>query len=210
MKWEILIIYGLQAKPFLALNHTYEFDDRVLENFKELKKFNLKVVTTGEINFDLKIKYHSLAKTFVVEDHDANTERKLNPSDIYQMQGAITFLLDTEVKGELKKEFELWKLGSLETTLDFEGKLKATSAIRVSRKIGVDKIRGPYLEDVLDFDGVKGSYFQKVVGKIGGERGLKHDTNPNNKIEPFTLFESKRTNLRKHYLFELFSKPSEK
>jgi len=206
--------YRLQAQPFLALNHTYEFDDKVLENIKEIKKFKLKVVTTGEINYDIKIKYHSLAKTFSVEDADRKTPQKLNPTDVFKKEKAIKLEIDVGGSIELEEEFHMfWKLIAIKTSLDAKGELNVTSAIRVMRKIGVDKVRGPYLEDVLHFDGVKGTYFQKVETSVEDDTGWishKTDSNPENETVPFTLFEAKSTSLGKNHLFEMFSKPVEK
>jgi len=202
--------YTLQAKPFLALNHTYKFDDKVLEHIKEIKKFKLKVKTTGEINYDFNIKYHSISKKFTLnnnaKDQKGGGEVALIDGNIIQSQGAIKLTIDIGGSVELEEEFNMfWKLISIKTSLDAEGELHVISAIGSIRKFGIDAAKGPYIEDTLFFDGVKGTYFQKVVGKIGGERGLKHDTNPKNERVAFTLFEPKTTNLGRSHIFEMFN-----
>ncbi len=73
------------------------------------------------------------------------------------------------------------------------------------RKFGIDKAKGPYIEDTLFFDGVKGTYLLSGSASANGIK-IKGATN-DNKPKEFTLFEPKTTNLGKNHIFEMFSKP---
>ncbi len=81
---------------------------KVLKNIKEIKKFKLKVKTTGEINYDFNIKYHSISKKFTLnnnaKDQKGGGEVALIDGNIIQSQGAIRLEINAEGSVALKNE----------------------------------------------------------------------------------------------------------
>lgn len=193
--------YTMQANPFLGISTEYEFVPEQLP--KALKKFEIKAVVKGEIAFDINIRFNTLTKEFTLnnnaKDQKAGGSDVLKDGDMIQMQGRLA--LELEAAGKLKKEFELWDF--LPVSVEAEGEVELHSAAGVTRRFGVHKTRGPYLEDKLFFDGIKGKYKQKAQVKVGGRK--VYDSNPKNQEEQIPVFGQKTISLGTMYLFEMFT-----
>lgn len=86
--------------------------------------------------------------------------------------------------------------------VDIKGELKLNSSIGIIQKIGYTKGRGPYMEKVVYFGGLKGTYMQSLELKVDDEN--KYDSNEDDKQVPFTLLKKSNASLGKDYIFELF------
>lgn len=160
----------------------------------------------GVIKFDVNIKYNTLTREFSLTDtaekQKGGGENVLQEGDIIQMEGLIAMELEAEGKGEYVKEAWMF-FPEVKTTA--HGKIKLQTATGVTRKLGVDNNRGPFIEDILFFDGLQGEYFQKVTVEVGDNERGAYDSNPNNETKPIEKFGYGSTSLGRTYLFEMFS-----
>lgn len=193
--------YTMRANPFLGISTEYEFVPEQLP--KALKKFEIKAVVKGEIAFDINIRFNTLTKEFTLNNNASDQKAGgcdvLKDGDIIQMQGRIA--LELEAKGKYKDDFELWDF--LPVSVEAEGEVELHSAAGITRRFGVHKTRGPYLEDKLFFDGIKGKYKQKLKVEIADREVF--DSNPKNEEEPIPVFGQKTISLGTMYLFEMFT-----
>ncbi len=199
--------YNLKADPFLGIETEYKFEPEQLP--PPLKKFDLKAVVKGIIKFNLTIKYNTRTKKFTLTDNAHQLEggggNVLKEGDLIQMEGLIGLEVEAEAKLDktLKAEFELWNF-SPEITTSLHGKIKLQTAVGITRKLGVDNIKGPFIEDTLFFDGLQGEYFQKII--IESSDGTEWvNSNPNDETKPIPVFGKGNKSLGRYYLFEMFS-----
>jgi hypothetical protein len=197
-----LIFEGtMQAKPLLGISTTYDFDPKELP--EGLEKFSLKTKVTGKITIDINFKFNSATREFTVnnngKDQEGCAKIVLRPGDIMQTQGVIA--VELKASGKYKGEFEVLNLFPVTTTI--EGSIDLSSAIGFIRKIGCDAQKGPFFEDILFFDGLKGTYKQRI--KVKASRVVLIDTDPDDKIEDITIFEPTSTSTERNYIFNIFA-----
>ncbi len=196
--------YTLKADPFLAISTDYKFIPEQLP--EALTALELKAVVKGKIEFDINIKYNTLTRDFTLNNNAKHQKGGsavvLKNGDIVQLEGYIVFNL--KAKGGFKHEFNLWNF--LPFNIGGKGKLELHSAVGITRRFGVDAQRGPFLEDKFFFEGLKGSYMQKIKVKISDREVF--GSNKKNEEEPISLFENKSISLGPIYLFEIFSNPN--
>ena len=132
------------------------------------------------------------------KDQKGGGETTLKPGDIMQVQGVIA--VDLKAAGKYKEEFELFNLFPVTTTV--EGSIELSSAIGFIRKIGCDAIKGPFFEDLLFFDGLKGSYLQNIEVKVKKRKAL--DSNPDDKPKNIEIFKPTRASIGRSYIFNIF------
>ncbi|WP_262711446.1 OmpA family protein [Chryseobacterium sp. SNU WT5] len=109
---------------------------------------------------------------------------------------------------KIVKEKDIYWLPIPPTNVKLEAKLDVDLGgyMTFSRKFGIDyNVKGiptgVYHQDIIFFSGLKGTYFQKVVGFVDGKK--KVDTNPNDKPKAFTLIKGDTYTMDKVYLFKI-------
>ncbi|MDO6811264.1 hypothetical protein Q4603_21790 [Zobellia galactanivorans] len=189
-----------QADPLIGISSTYEFDPKELPS--GLKKFELNLKVTGKITMDINFKYNSITREFIVnnngKDQKGGGETTLEPGDIMQVQRVIA--VDLKAAGKYKEEFELFNLFPVTTTV--EGSIELSSAIGFIRKIGCDAQKGPFFEDLLFFDGLKGTYMQNAEAELYGREII--DTNPKDEPKIINIFEPTKASIGRNYIFNIF------
>ena len=195
--------YNLKADPFIGIETEFKFAPEQLPG--ALKKFELKAVVKGVVKFDINIKYNTYTKEFSLTDNATQQEggggNALKQGDIIQMEGLIG--MEVEAEGKLKKEFKSSWFFVPEVKTTIHGKIKLQTAAGVTRRLGIDNSRGPFIEDTLFFDGLQGEYFQKVTVEVKKRKG--YDSNPNNETKPIEKFGYGTASFGRTYLFEMFS-----
>ena len=190
----------LQADPLLAVSSSYKFDPKELP--EGLKKFAIKAKVKGSISMDINFKYNSHTGEFTcnnnAKDQKGGGGTLLRDGDVFRFQGTLSF--DVKVSGKYEKEFKLWDFLPIKTTL--EGKGSLSSSFGVIKKIGYDRTRGIFFEDILFFDGLKGNYMQNVEVRSGSDMLI--DTNEDNEIKTLNILKSRSISLGRKHIFNIF------
>ncbi|WP_440122597.1 hypothetical protein [Tenacibaculum sp. Ill] len=206
-----------KADPLLALNTEYKIDSDSLKGpLKEFVKsmeektngkFELIAKAEGRIVSDINISYNThtnkltLNKNAIKQENEYN--KVLRKGDIIKTDGRLRLKIYARGNANYRKKFEeTWFFKSVEVEVDLKGELKVDSSIGIIQKIGYTKGRGPYIEKVLYFGGLQGTYMQSLEVKLGREKGF--DSNEGDQPVPFTLLGPSNASLGKDYIFELF------
>ncbi len=195
--------WKMKAAPLIGVKTEYKFEPEQLPT--ALKKFSLSATVKGLIDIDVVVNYNTYTKKFTIPKGANVTQQGsggnlLENGDIFQTEGRVAFTL--VANGAYEDEFELWKfLPVVKTSIELGVDLHTSTGF--TRRLGVDAIRGPYIEDALFFDGIEGTYFQNFEVKVG--RRKVSDTNKTNEKKKIANFGKTNISLGKTYLFEMFS-----
>nr|BFF36513.1 hypothetical protein BACT7_13750 [Tenacibaculum mesophilum] len=209
--------FTFKADPLLALNTEYKIDSDSLKSpLKEFVKkmeektngkFELIAKAEGRIVSDINISYNThtnkltLNKNAIKQENEYNTV--LREGDIIKTDGRLRLKIYARGNANYRKKFEeTWFFKSVEVEVDLKGELKVDSSIGIIQKIGYAEGRGPYIEKILYFGGLKGTYMQSLELKVDDEN--KYDSNEGDKQVPFTLLNPSNASLGKDYIFEPF------
>ena len=157
--------FNIKADPLIGIKQEHEFDTKQLPY--ALKRFQVKAAIRGFIKFDAHVKLNMKTWEFTLTDNANNNSggggKCFQNGDVIQLEGGLG--LELEGEGKYKREFRiLWGwVPSAKTMIEAKVKLQTAG---ITRRFGVDKVRGPYFEDSLFNDGVDGEYYQKAELRI--------------------------------------------
>ncbi|MBL4746761.1 MAG: hypothetical protein JKY08_10380 [Flavobacteriaceae bacterium] len=174
--------FSIKANPFLAVNIDAAMNtDQIIKVIKnvnrwmqglEPKTYDIKkgktidaslkfgFVAIGAIVSELKVKFNSNTKTFIIKDHENQKEEKKTDDKVVIKNGA-RIIVDLYGKGEMKAQVK-W--------VPFL-KASVSAKVNVGGHVGVNNIygydsKGPYMHQEFYFSGLKGTFTAKmIIGK---------------------------------------------
>lgn len=154
----------------------------IIEDYGIDAKLDLKI--NGTIEADYIMKYNSLIKTISITD--TLNSHLSNDKGIYTGGTAISVFAEISVKGKVDKNIQIIPyIPPTNIKIEASVKAKLGGYIRLTRQYGI--VKGQvFHQDIIEFSGVKGTYNQKLTGKLNNQPVF--DSNPSDETVPFVLF----------------------
>ena len=197
----------VKAFPLIGIKYEKEHKLHELENKSSglanfIKQYGIEATLflkiDGTIEADYIMKYNSLIKTISITD--TLNSHLSNDKGIFTGGTAIMVRAKIKIKGKVDKNIQIipfTKPINIKIDANLEGDLGGY--IRITRQYGIVKNQ-IFHQDVMDFSGVSGTYKQKVKLTVDN---YELDSNPEEKVVPFVLFERNTMTFGKSVSFNI-------
>lgn len=158
----------------------------------------LSLKINGTIEADYIMKYNSLIKTISIKD--TLNSHLSNDKGIFTGGTAIAVNAEIDIKGKVDKNIQIIPfIPPTNIKVDASFKAKLGGYIKLTRQYGI--VKGQmFHQDIINFSGVSGTYKLRIKTKVDD---YELDSNPEEKVVPFVLFEKHTMKFGKSVSFNI-------